>query len=177
MRTAKWAGLFGFLLLASCVYYEVVPAQDSLAVGETVRVDIYLHHCWHFELFGKEVYKCKDTSDVYGVGFDLNYDSSILQYQDIDLSNSVLSGATAVVGFRNSSSDNGKLVVGVSKQGQVSGEPGEGIIATIILQANSSGTVELTLDDPYLLDNQGNFYVGWPFYWAGLRGSSITVNP
>jgi len=163
------------LLLASCVYYEVVPAQDSLAVGETVRVDIYLHHCRHFNLFGKKVYRCKDTSDVYGAGFDLYYD--LLSYQQTDLSNSVLSGATAAVGFRNSSTENGKLVVGVSRQGQVAGEPGEGIIATIIFRANNSGTTELTLDDPYLVDSQGNFYVGWPLYWIGLRGASITINP
>ena len=171
------AVFFGFLLLASCVYYEVVPAQDSLAVGETVRVDIYLHHCRHFNLFGKKVYRCKDTSDVYGAGFDLYYDSTLLSYQQTDLSNSVLSGATAAVGFRNSSTENGKLVVGVSRQGQVAGEPGEGIIATIIFRANNSGTTELTLDDPYLVDSQGNFYVGWPLYWIGLRGASITINP
>ena len=164
------------LLFAGCVEYMITPGAVTVASNNNFTVDISLHHCigpfpftgWYF---------CTDTSDVYGVGFDLNYDPSRISFQSIDAASGVLHDVTAVTGFRNSLTDNGKLVVAVTKSGQVSGEPGEGKVATITFRALSAGATDLTFVDPHLVDSQGKFLVGWPFYWAQLSEASVSITP
>jgi len=174
LRAGFLAGCLFLALFAGCIKYEFDPAEISADKDDSFTVDIIVDHCWG------SIYEyrfCTATDDVYGVGFDLNYDPAVLEFQSISLSECVLSGATAVTGFRNSGADNGKLVVGISKSGQVGGEPGSGIMASITFKAKAAGQTELSFADPHLVDSAGQFYVGWPFYLATLNQASVTVNP
>ncbi len=166
--------------LMACIRYSVSPPDKTVNLNDTFSVDIKLNNCLGpVEILGVTMpwEYCADTSDVYGVGFDLNYDDTIIEFQSVDISSSVLSGATVATGFRNSATENGNLVVGISKQGQVAGEEGKGIIATIEFQAIGAGDTDITFADPHLLNDQAESYVGWPFYWARLRKGSVEVSP
>lgn len=178
LKRVKVVGIFmvGIFFLSACIQYQLEPGEISVAQNNSFEVEVHLDNCIEVPFFEVKIY-CKDVSDIYGVGFDLNYDSNVIRFQGISLTGSVLSGATAVTGFRNSGTDNGKLVVGISKQGQVSGEPGAGKIATITFQAVSEGTTELNFADPHLVDSTGKFLVGWPWYWASLGKASVSVSP
>lgn len=163
------------ILTSGCIVYMIDPGEITANNSSTFTVDIVLDHCLPIPFTKK--YMCTDTNDVYGVAFDLNYDPSVIRFQSIDVSGGVLSNVTATTGFRNSQTDNGKLVVGVSKQGQVPGEQGQGKVATITFQAVSAGNTTLTFVDPHLVDSTGKFLVGWPFYWASLKQASVTITP
>ena len=170
------AAFLSLFLLAGCVEYSITPVEINVQPNDTFTVDIILHHCIAPLPFTNK-YICTDTNDIYGVAFDLNYDSNHIRFQSIDVSSSVLSDVTAVTGFRNSQTDNGKLVVGVTKSGQAPGEQGEGKIATITFQAVSAGSTTLRFVDPHLVDSTGKFLVGWPFYGAKLSEASVSIAP
>lgn len=163
------------ILSSGCVVYMISPGEITAANNSTFTVDIALDHCVAIPFTKK--YMCTDTNDVYGVAFDLNYDQNIIRFQSIDVSGGALSNVATKTGFRNSQTDNGKLVVGISKQGQVPGEQGQGRIATITFQAVSVGNTTLTFVDPHLIDSTGKFLVGWPFYAASLKKASVTIEP
>jgi hypothetical protein len=166
------------VFFSGCISYWIFPEDREVSANEEFTVDVVLDRCLGpFEVWGEEVSYCSDTSDVYGVAFDLNYDPALLEVMEVDVSKSVLSGATVRTGFRNSDVENGKLVVGISKQGQVSGETGEGLVATITFRAKAAGTTDLVFDDPHLIDSKGRFYVGWPTFQAGLHSGMVTVLP
>jgi len=164
--------------LTGCISYSVSPSDKSVNVNDDFSVDIELDNCLGpVEILGFTLGNCVDTGDVYGVAFDMNYDHTVLQLQGVDTSSSVLSDVSVTTGFRNSASENGKLVVGISKQGQVAGEEGRGIIATINFRAIAEGDTYLTFNDPHLLNSQGEFYIGWPLYMARLMEGFVSVAP
>jgi hypothetical protein len=165
------------IFLVGCVTYILSPSATQVQTNNTFTVDISLDHCLGPIFFLPNKYICTDTSDVYGVGFDLNYDPTVLRFQGIDVSQSVLQNVTAVTSFRNSKTENGKLVVAITKSGQVPGEQGQGKIATITFQAINSGSTSITFKDPYLLDSTGKVLVGWPFFGAGFHEASVSVTP
>lgn len=163
----------GVLLLAGCIQYSVAPSETTVHPSDSFTVDIQIGHC--LQVLGKT--HCLDVGNYYGAGFDLNYDPEIIRFQNISVAGSVWSGTTAVTGFRNSSTDNGKLVVGISKQAQVAGQLTDGTIAIVTFQAIGAGSTRLDFADPHLVDNQGNILVGWPSYQAILQGSTVSVVP
>jgi len=168
--------LAGMLLLAGCVQYIASPSPINAHPNDTFTVSIALDHC-----IGPiplvHSYICMDTSDVYGVGFDLQYDPAVIQFQSVDVSGSVLHSVAAKTGFRNSATDNGKLVVGVSKLGPVPGEEGQGLIATVTFKAVAPGATQINFADPHMVDSTGKFLIGWPWYAATLVPASVTVTP
>ena len=167
-----------FLALQACTpQYTISPADTTVAKDASFDVDIGLDHCVDINIGDQHHFFCGDTSNVYGVAFDLNYDPAVLQFQQISLTWSVLSGTAAVTGFRNSAVDNGKLVVGISKSGQVAGESAQGKVATITFKALAAGSSQITFKDPHLVDSTGKFLVGWPFYGATLQKANVTVTP
>ena len=178
-RKVLTIAVMSLLLLSAqaCVQYTVQPENVTVANGGTFSAQIGLDRCVGTTIFGNPLNWCMDISDVYGMGFDLNYDSAVLGYQGIDISAGVIHGASVVTGYRNSVTDNGKLVVGISKSGQVAGESAQGSVARITLQAKSAGATTLTFKDPHLVDSTGKVMVGWPFYRATLRTATVTVIP
>lgn len=168
--------ILGLGFLTSCIQYNISPPSRTVQTNQTFTMDISIDSCLRIPVFKRRAF-CADTSDVYGVGFDLNYNSSIITYQGISLTGCVLSNVTSLTGFRNSSNDNGKLVVGVSKQGQVSGQSGQGKIATITFKALAQGNTTITVADPHLISSQGKSLLGRPFSWVRLGQASISVVP
>ena len=167
-----------FIALQGCApQYTISPADTTAAKDATFNIDIGLDHCVDIKIGRRHRFFCGDTSDVYGVAFDLNYDPAVVQFQSISVAGSVLSGTAAVTGFRNSAVDNGKLVVGISKSGQVAGESGQGKVATITFKALAAGSTQLTFKDPHLVNSSGKFLVGWPWYAATLQKANVTVTP
>jgi len=168
--------IFCSACLSGCLSFWVFPGETEVMQNEEFTVEVGLDRCLGpFEVMGKKVEYCSDASDVYGAAFDLNYDPSVLELVDVDVSSGVLSGATSRIGFRNSDTENGKLVVGVSQEGQTSGQQGAGVLAVVTFRAKQSGTTDLVLKDPHLVDSNGEFYVGWPTYQAGLHHGFVTV--
>ena len=166
---------FAIAALSGCVEYSLAPVAVTATQNGTFVVDVSLNHC--VTLPYTDLSWCSDTSDVYGVAFDLNYDPAVVRFSSISVAGSVLSSVTATTGFRNSATDNGKLVVAVTKQGQVAGQQGEGKIAGITFTAYAPGTTTLSFNDPHLVDSAGEFLVGWPAYAASLNTASVTVTP
>lgn len=165
-----------FLALQACTpQYIIQPTNTTVAKDATFTVDIGLDHCVDMNVGSRHHFFCGDTSDVYGVAFDLDYDPAVIQFQSISVAGSVLSGTAAVTGFRNSGVENGKLVVGISKSGQVAGESGQGKVATITFKATAIGSTPITFKDPHLVNSAGKFLVGWPWYAATLQKANVTV--
>jgi|GEM_PF-1744053 len=160
-------------LIMGCIEYELSPTEISVNNGNSFTVDVVIDRCITIPVVGAQF--CTSTDDVYGVGFDLNYDSSKIRFQSITLTGGILEGDSVITAFRNSSTENGKLVVGISKNGQVSGEDVYGKIATISFQAVGAGSTEITFSDPHMLDSAGDPYVGL-FKWAILKTGLVTVN-
>ena len=160
----------------ACIQYTIQPETVTVANGGTFSATIGLERCGGITIFGDPMEWCMDVSDVYGVGFDLNYSSTVLGFQSIDISAGVIQGASVVTGYRNSATDNGKLVVGISKSGQVAGNNAQGTVARVVFLAKAAGTTTITFRDPQLLDSTGKVQVGWPFYRAKLYSASVTVN-
>ena len=178
----KWmilAAATSWLLLSgsACIKYTLAPESSAVAKDGTVQVQVGLDHCLPFQFGGKPHSLCAGTDKVYGMGFDLDYDPAILEFQSLDLAGGALHNSTAVTAFRNSAVDNGQLVVGISKLGQVPGEPVQGMVATITFKAKEAGVTKLTFRDPQLLDSAGKYYVGWPYYSATLQKAQVTVSP
>ena len=168
--------LTGSLLLFGCFSYNLNPDTKSVANTETFTVDVDFTHCFVIPLLGRTV--CKDGVNFYGTGFDLNYDPAVIQFQSISVSGSAWSGTSAVTAFRNSGTDNGKLVVGISKQGQVAGDTAAGKIATVTFQAVGAGSTEISFGDQQLVDGSGNFLLGWRnFAFVNSNKSAVTVTP
>ncbi len=166
------------VIFSGCLSYRVSPSARQVNVNDEFTVDVVLDRCLGpFEIGGQEVKYCSDADDIYGMAFDLNYDPALLEVMDVDVSSGSLSGATVRTGFRNSASENGKLVVGISKQGQTPGEEAGGLIATVTFRAKASGSTDLVFDDPHVIDSQGRFYVGWPTFQAGLHSGTVFVDP
>jgi hypothetical protein len=164
-------GLLMVMVLAGCIEYQITPASNSAIAGNTFTVDIGLNHClqvldWKW---------CTNTSDIYGMGFELDYDPAVIRYSSISTTGGVLTGVSTTTGFRNSVSDNGKLVVAVTKSGQVAGQEGQGLIAHVTFTAFAAGNTTISFKDPQLLDSTGKVLVGWPLYAATLNTSSVTV--
>ncbi len=161
--------------LSGCVEYSFSPVAVTAAHNGTFVVDVMLSHCVTIPY--TDIRYCSDTSDVYGVAFDVNYNPAVVRFSSISVTGSVLSSVTATTGFRNSATDNGNLVVAVTKQGQVPGQQGEGKIASITFTAYDPGSCTLSFKDPHLVDSTGKFLVGWPAYGASLNTASVTVTP
>ncbi len=177
MRVAKLVMvLTTSLLMIGCFSYNLDPDTKSVANTQTFTVDVNFSHCLVVPLLERTI--CKDGVNFYGTGFDLNYDPAKIHFQSISVSGSVWSGTSAVTAFRNSVTDNGKLVVGISKQGQVAGETADGKIATVTFQAVGAGSTDITFGDLQLVDGSGNFLLGWRnFAFVNANKSAVTVTP
>jgi hypothetical protein len=91
--------------------------NSSLSSGDILAIDI----------------KANDiSSNVYGAAFDVKFDSSKITYDSYVSGSFLESGGNTVnyqVGLQSGNS--GKLVVGISRQGPVSGISGSGTLVTL----------------------------------------------
>lgn len=141
------SGITGPSIGANTVY---VKRNASLSSGSTVAVDV----------------KVNSVSNVYGAAFDVDFDSSKMTYAGCTQGSFLEQSGGCVANLQPG--NNGKLVVGISKQGSVSGVSGSGTVVTLKFTASGSSSVAFSnnaLKDP---NNQTISGTTW-------TGGSITV--
>ena len=159
--------LFLFLVNA-CYYLKAVPEADSIQVGDTVGIKVRLASA-KIPLFGRLV--SRPAKDVYGVGFELDYDPAVLNFVEAQDSGGI-ANADIMTAFRNSASENGQLVVGISKSGQEPGDDSPFELVRIVFQAVGTGTADITIRDDNLVNSEGER----PYLSKGApRGCTIIV--
>lgn len=121
----------------AAVDLAVAPSQSALAVGATLTVDVVL---------------ASQAADLYGAAFDLSYDPRVLEFQSAQQTSRFLSGAKSYFEFKNGQP--GTLVVGISKEGAVPGDAGQGPLARFVFVAKGAGRTSLALGDVALLTSQ-----------------------
>lgn len=127
--------------------------NSSESSGNTLAVDI----------------KVNNASDVYGAAFDVDFDSSKMTYSTYS-NGSFLEQGGASVSYQvaTQSGNSGKLVVGISKQGAVSGASGIGTLLT--LKFNVSGGTDIDFSNNQLANSSGSSISG--ITWSG---GTVTV--
>lgn len=100
--------------------------NSSLSNGDFLAIDI----------------KANDiSSNVYGAAFDVKFDSSKITY-DSYVSGSFLESGGNMVNYQvGLQSGNSKLVIGISRQGPVSGISGSGTLVTLKFKVTGSSVV------------------------------------
>lgn len=156
--------IFLFLLLYGCSKTELVvtgPAE-TVPVGTTFSVDVSIYKIvysykipdepWYWVLSPYDL--SANVENLYGIAFDLWYDPAVISLQSIDKSTGLLNSGELQYSFRNSTA--GKLVIGLSLVGSVSGINGKGNILRITFSGISPGTTNLILHDIHIYDSSGN---------------------
>jgi hypothetical protein len=103
--------------------------------------------------------------DLYGVGFDLQYPSNLLQLTQV-AAGPLLSGGV----FQQSAMGTGNVIVGVSRLGPVAGVSDAGVIATVEFKPLVSGTGLFSFSRNTALDSTGK-----PLTVTWIAGSVTTV--
>ena len=111
----------------------------------------------------------RSVSGLYGVGFDLLYPSGVLTFVGVT-KGSFFSGNTSL---QVNSSNPGRLIVGFSRLGAVSGVSGSGTLLTIEFRgAGAAGSGALGFENNQAYDNQADPKPG--ITWVG---GDVTVTP
>ncbi len=135
------------------VYME---RNSSLSTGNTLAIDI----------------KCNNiTGSVYGAAFDVDFDSAKVTYSDKVAGDFLESGSNSVIylaGLESGSTK--KLKVGVTRQGQVTGQTGSGTLVTLKFNvvANASGSSSVSFSN-YDLKDSANVSI------PGITWTGVTV--
>ncbi|MFH1962654.1 MAG: cohesin domain-containing protein [bacterium] len=87
----------------------------------------------------------EDVADLYGASLDLVFDSSKLMVVKVE-EGDFLKQAAASTSFLNKiDNEQGRVIIGMSRLGQVSGVNGTGTLVSITMKAKASGTAALRL--------------------------------
>ena len=135
----------------ACYYIEASSEKTDIQVGDTVGVNVWVVERV-FNVWGKQIRR--GAEDIYGVAFELGYDPAILNFVEAQNLGG-LANSDVMTAFRNSTTDNGQLVIGISKSGQEQGNETPMGLVRIVFQAISSGTAEITIRDDHLINSKG----------------------
>lgn len=115
---------------------SVYMAQNlSLSSGDVLAIDVKANNI---------------SGNVYGVAFDVLFDSSKTTYNGYTLGSFLESGGYSAVYQPSESS--GRLVMGISRQGLVNGTSGSGTIVTLKLRVTGSSAVAFDTNRSNLLE-------------------------
>lgn len=109
------------------------------------------------------------SSGVYGAAFDVDFDSSKMIFDSYVAGSFLENGGNTVsyqVGLQSGNS--GKLIVGISRQGNVSGVTGSGTIVTLKFKVTSAGS--LAFSNSAIMDPSNQVISG--ISWSG---GTVTV--
>lgn len=121
----------------SPVILEIIPTTTKIISNQTFTVTI----------------NAKDAVDLYGASFDFMFDSDKLRVIEVE-EGDFLKQATISTSFLHKiDNEQGRVIIGISRLGQVSGVTGSGILVSIIMKAKSSGTTTLKLSNIKLQDS------------------------
>lgn len=121
--------------------------NDELSSGDTLAIDI----------------KTSNVSNVFGAAFDMDFDSSKMTY-DSYAAGSFLESGGSTVNYQVAlqSGNSGKIVVGISRQGAVSGVSGSETLVT--LKFKVSGNSSVTFSNYELRDSSNQSILGISWY-------------
>lgn len=111
------------------------------AEGATVTVGVY----------------AQDLADAYGLSFTLVWNPLLFQYMSAAEGSFLSTGGTATTFLTSlENGQQGRLVVGISRLGQVAGATGSGLVCTVTFQAVGTGETGLSYEQAFVLDSLGN---------------------
>jgi len=118
----------------------VNPETQTVGIGDDVTVNVVIYN----------------ASDLYGFQFDLNYDSSILEFKETVEGAFLNENGGADTFYVAPSTSTPGLInnLACARKGQIGGVDGDGTLATITFTALSSGTSSITLSNVMLSDSQ-----------------------
>ena len=111
--------------------------NSSISNGDTLAIDVLVNN----------------LSNVYGAGFDVDFDPSKLIYAGY-VAGSFLekSGDTVNYIITTQTGNSGKLIAGISRLGSVGGVSGNGKIVTLKFKVVASGSTSLSFSNNVLMD-------------------------
>jgi len=110
--------------------------------------------------------------DLYAVSFDLVFPAQTVRF-DVASEGVFLSASGAVsTSFQVFESEAGRLVVGLSRLGNVAGAAGSGTLLTLELGAVAAGTGTLAFEDAHAYDSSGDEISA-----ASFVGGTVTYTP
>lgn len=134
---------FGFKNQTTKIYIE--PINMTVISGELKSFDIYV----------------SNVTDLYGVAFDISIPLSEIQVLDSWIMDSkeneknLLSrDKKDIILLKSIKQNENKIVVGVSRIGQVSGISGSGLILTVQFKGGNTGIYDVALQNIYLFDSK-----------------------
>lgn len=128
--------------------------NSSLSSGDILAIDIKSNNI---------------SSNVYGAAFDVDFDSTKMTYNSYVAGSFLESGGNTVnyqVGLQSGNS--GKLVIGISRQGVVSGVSGSGTLVTLKFRVTGNSSVAFSNYDLRDSSNQAILGISW-------YGGTVTV--
>lgn len=128
--------------------------NNALSSGDILAIDVKMNNL---------------SSNVYGAAFDVDFDSTKITFDSYVAGSFLESGGNTVnyhMGLQ--SGNNGKLVVGISRQGSVSGVSGSGTIVTLKFKVTGNSSVAFS---NYELRDSNNL----PISGINWYGGSITI--
>ena len=143
--------LFGFLALPGCSTGDLEPTTESptlalvadlndVAVGDTVDVEI----------------RVTDVEDLYGVALDVVYPAEVFRFLSCEEGGFLgQDGSETNDAFALESGEEGRLVIGLARVGEVEGVSGEGLVAACRFELVSAyNTAPLRVENPALLESR-----------------------
>ncbi len=95
----------------------------------------------------------KDAVDLYGAGFDVTFDTGLIRVVEVREGTFLKEGATQTSFLKQIDNQQGRVVMGITRLGQVSGVNGSGTLATVVFKPISTGTATLRLSNIILQDS------------------------
>lgn len=98
----------------------------------------------------------KDVKDLYGIGFNIKYDNTKLEFINVYEGEFLKSDNQTTLFLKNIDEKNATIQIGISRVGKVNGISGNGIILYIEFKAIEIGSTSLNLFDIILKDSNLN---------------------
>lgn len=134
---------YGFKYQTTKIYIE--PQNMTVISGEVKSFDIFV----------------SNVTDLYGVAFNISIPLSQIKVIDSYINHSketeknILSKDNKDIILMKSLKENeNKIIIGVSRIGQVSGISGSGLILNVQFVGTNTGVYEISLKDVYLIDSK-----------------------
>jgi hypothetical protein len=120
--------------------------------------------------FKVEVSAALELSDLYGGGFELRYDPTLVEYVSADTTASKLTAAIDAVALRGGKQ--GSVVFGRTREGAAAGESVRGTFAAFTFKALKDGRATITLAAPVLTAASGA-----EISTSAPKGVDVTITP
>jgi uncharacterized protein YhbP (UPF0306 family) len=146
----------------SPVILEILPAEATILSNQTFTVTI----------------TAKDAVDMYGASFDFIFDKGKLRVLEVDEGNFLKQATVSTSFLHKIDNEQGKVVIGITRLGSVTGVVGSGTLVSIIMKVKSSGTASLKLTNTLLQDSAlDNLEVSSSPTTINISGAGLKITP